>query len=41
MRWVDNITDSMNVSLSKLSELVEDRGAWGCSSPGHNELDTT
>ena len=28
MRWLDSITDSVNMSLSKLQEIVEDRGAW-------------
>jgi len=28
MRWLDSITDSMEMNLSKLREIVEDRGAW-------------
>ena len=28
MRWLDSITDLMHMSLSKLLEIVEDRGAW-------------
>ena len=27
-KWLDSITDSMNMNLSKLQEIVEDRGAW-------------
>ena len=28
MRWLDSIVDSMDMNLSKLQEIVEDRGAW-------------
>ena len=28
MRWFNNITDSMDMNLSKLQEIAEDRGAW-------------
>ena len=42
MRWLDSIADSMDMNLSKLREIVEDRGAWLCYSPwGGKDLDTT
>ena len=42
MRWLDSITDSMDVSLSELRELVMDREACNsCNSWGRKELDTT
>ena len=31
IRWLDNITDPVNMNLSKLQEIVEDRGAWNAT----------
>ena len=41
MKWLDGFTDSKDMSLSKLWEIVKDREAWVLQSMGSQELETT
>ena len=41
MRWVDGITDSMNLSLSRTQEMVMDKEAWHATSHEVSESDRT
>ena len=41
MRWLDGVTDSKDMNLSKLQEIAKDRDQVCCSSQGRKELDTT
>ena len=41
MRWLDSITESMDVNLGKLQEIAREREAWHASPWGHKDLDMT
>ena len=40
MRWLDGISESMDVNLSKLQEIVEDRGGWNAAVRGGTKSQT-
>ena len=40
MRWLDSITDSVDMNLSKLQEILEDRGAWRAAIHGVTKSQT-
>ena len=41
MRWLDGITDAMNMNLGKVREMVTDREAWRAAVRGVTEMDMT